>query len=112
MADKSRQRQVTKAARNIAGEFFVEHNPIGQLVTVHRVETNEKISRLHFFVSIMPETNKEDDLSRLQDNLPQLRKRIGDVISFRKVPEIKISFARRKTAERQVEKALKKARNT
>jgi ribosome-binding factor A len=111
MADKSRQRQVTKVARNIAGEFFVEHNPAGQLVTVHRVETNEKISLLHFFVSVMPETNKEDDLSRLEDKLPQLRKRIGDAISFRKVPEVRISFARRKTAESKVEEALKRARN-
>jgi ribosome-binding factor A len=111
MAKKERRRQVKKAAQKIAGQFFGEYNPQGQLVTVCSVKTNEKLSCLEFFVSIMPETTKKEDHKRLEDKLPQLRKRIGDAISFRKVPEVRLSFAQRTDAQERVEQILDKAKD-
>jgi len=109
MATEERRQQVKKAAQKIAGQFFSEYNPQGQLVTVCSVETNEKLTYLDFFVSIMPETTRKEDRERLEDKLSQLRKRIGDAIDFRKVPEVRLSFAKRTNAQKRVEKILKKA---
>jgi ribosome-binding factor A len=59
----------------------------------------------------MPETTKQKDRKRLKEKLPQLRKRIGDAISFRKVPEVRISFAKRTDAQKRVENILDKAKD-
>lgn len=106
MADKERQRNVEKVARKIAGGFFSEHNPSGQLVTVTKVEASSDLSYLTFFVTVLPETNEADDREKLEKRLPQLREEIGNRIEMRRVPELKIAFDRRESSRKKVEQIL------
>jgi ribosome-binding factor A len=108
MAKKERQRQVKKAAQKIAGEFFAEHHPPGQMVTVARVEAHQKLTVLTIVVTILPEPQHETP-ENLKKFLPLLRKAIGDRIRFRKVPEIRLEFDRKESSRRRVEEILDQA---
>lgn len=109
MADKDRQRKVEQAAQKIAGSFFTANAPVGQLVTVTRVDASSDLSYLTLFVTLLPEKKPEEDIKKLEGLLPQLRKEIGDRMNLRRVPELRIEFDRRETSRRRVEKILNQA---
>ncbi len=109
MATEERQRNIEQTTQKIAGRFFAEHNPPGQLVTVTKVEASSDLSYLTFFVTVLPEGDDEEDLKNLEGKLSQLRERIGNKMDLRRVPELKIAFDRRESSRKRVEKILSQA---
>ncbi len=106
MANEDRRQKIEKTIRKVAGKYFSAHGPTSKLVTVTRVEANQKLSQLTIFVTILPDDNLVSDFKNLKGHQSNLRKTIGDAISWRKVPEVKLEIDANEKKRQQIDDAL------
>lgn len=107
MTNEDRQQRVEKTVRKIAGGYFSNHGPTSKLITVTRVHAASDLTHLTIFITILPDDNLASDLESLRENhQTSLRKSIGDAMSWRKVPTIKLEIDANEKKRQQIDDAL------
>lgn len=106
MADKQRQIQIAESIRAKAGVFFAAEPPAGTLATVTEVEMSPDLHYADIYISILPADKSEKAMEQAEEALPGLRRRIGNELKLRRVPELRIYYDDRAEARARVEEIL------
>lgn len=106
MADKQRQEQIAESIRAKAGVFFSSEPPAGTLATVTEVSMSPDLNYADIHISILPADKSEEALKQAEKALPGLRRRIGNELKLRRVPELRVYHDDRAEARARVEEIL------
>lgn len=107
MADKKRQEQIAETIRQQAGEFFSTQPPAGTLATVTEVSMSPDLHYADIYLSILPAQKHEEAMKKASTALPGLRRKIGNTLKLRRVPELRLEYDDRGEAQQRVEEVLK-----
>jgi|AntDeeMinimDraft_6_1070357.scaffolds.fasta_scaffold03583_1 ribosome-binding factor A len=106
MAEKKRQEQIAAVIRRQAADFLAAEAPGGRLVTVTKTQMSADLSYVDIYVSILPNEGKEEVIKNLKKALPGLRRRLGNKLDLRQVPQPRLEYDNRSEAQARVEEVL------
>ena len=106
MADKKRQEQIAANIQKLAGEFFAKEPPANTLATVTDVSMSPDLNYADIYLSILPVEESQEAVKKAQAALPGLRRRIGNELKLRKVPQLRIEYDDQAKAKKRVEEIL------
>lgn len=106
MATDKRQKQIADTIREKAGTFFSKEAPAGTLATVTDVQMSPDLNYADIYISILPADKHEKAMKQAEDALPGLRRKIGQELTLRYVPKLRIYYDDRAESKARVEEVL------
>lgn len=107
MADKQRQEQIAESIRAKAGVFFASEPPAGTLATVTEVSMSPDLHYADIHISILPADKSDEAMEKAEEALPGLRRRIGNELKLRRVPDLRLYYDDRAEARARVDEILR-----
>lgn len=106
MATEKRQTQIAESIRLKAGDFFSKEPPANTLATVTDVQMSPDLNYADIYLSILPANKSEVAMKKAEQALPGLRRRIGQELSLRYVPKLRLYYDDRSEAKERVRDVL------
>ncbi len=95
MGDGRRVQRVEKELQNLVANFLVKgfRYPLRGLVSVSRVETNEKLRTAKIYVSVMgSEEDTEYSMEMLHDHIGDIQRHVSSKLSMKFTPRLSVAL--------------------
>ena len=77
--------------------------PLGSLVTLTNISTDEKGTYAKILVTVLPENKEDEVLNNLKKAVPEFRHNLADLLNLRSVPELQFIVDKGEKSRERIE---------